>query len=145
MTPVPDTLIQLQPDPIDVAAAVAHVYAGAAGGVTVFLGTTRDERSAAGQDLVSLDYEAYDEMARKQLADLVAEASRRWPIIKVAILHRLGRVAVAEPSVLIAVACPHRGESFEACRWIIDTLKKDVAIWKKEVWADGTGTWVHPS
>ena len=142
---MPDALIQLQYDPIAVVPAVAHAYTGAAGGVTVFLGTTRDERNAAGQDLVALDYEAYDEMARKQLADLAAEASRRWPIVKLAILHRLGRVAVAEPSVLIAVACPHRGESFEACRWIIDALKKDVAIWKKEVWSDGSGTWVHPS
>ena len=138
-------IVNLQSEPLDVAAAVAHVYDGAAGGVTVFLGTTRVERNDAGQDLLALDYEAYDAMARKQLDDLAAEASRRWPIAKLAILHRLGRVAVAEPSVLIAVACPHRGESFEASRWIIDTLKKDVAIWKKEVWADGSGTWVHPT
>ena len=138
-------IVKLQSDPIDHATAVANVYDGAAGGVTVFLGTTRDERNDAGLDLFALDYEAYDVMARKQLDDLAAEASRRWPIARLVILHRLGRVAVAEPSVLIAVACPHRGEAFEACRWIIDTLKKDVAIWKKEVWADGSTSWIHPT
>ena len=138
-------IVQLQIEPIDIARAIAHVHDGVAGGVTVFLGTTRAERNDAGQDLLALDYVAYEEMARRQLRDLAAEASRRWPVAKLAILHRLGRVAIAEPSVMIAVACPHRGEAFDACRWIIDTLKKDVAIWKKEVWTDGSGTWVHPS
>jgi molybdopterin synthase catalytic subunit len=94
--------------------------------------------------LVALDYQAYHEMARRQLADLAAEARRLWPIRKLALIHRVGRVPVGEPSVVIAVSCPHRGEAFDACRWLIDTLKKDVAIWKKEVWADGSGTWVHP-
>ncbi|MEA2735930.1 MAG: molybdopterin synthase catalytic subunit [Humisphaera sp.] len=135
---------ELQNAPIDVAAALAPVYDAAAGGVTVFLGTTRAERNANGRELIALDYEAYEEMAKSQLAALAAEASRRWPIVALTILHRLGRVALAEPSVLIAVACPHRAEAFDACRWIIDTLKKDAAIWKKEVWADGSRTWVHP-
>jgi len=65
--------------------------------------------------------------------------------VKLALLHRTGRVAIGEPSVLIAVSTPHRGDAFAACRWLIDTLKKDAAIWKKEVWADGSGTWIHPS
>jgi len=139
-----DDLIQLQPDAIDAAAVIAFVAAPHAGGIDVFLGTTREERHADGRELLALDYEAYADMALKQLRDLAAEARRRWPIVKLAIVHRTGRVNLAEPSVVIAVSCPHRGEAFDACRWIIDTLKKDVAIWKKEVWSDGSGTWVHP-
>ena len=117
---------------------------GSAGGVAVFLGTTRAETSPDGRELIALDYEAYREMAEKQLRDLAAEARRRWPIAKLAIVHHVGRVVIGKPSVVIAVSSPHRAEAFEACRWLIDTLKKDVAIWKKEVWADGSGTWVHP-
>ncbi len=120
------------------------VTEGSAGGVSVFLGTTRAERNDDGRELVALDYEAYTDMATRQLRDLAAEARRRWPIAKLAVVHHVGRVDIGRPSVVIAVSSPHRAEAFEACRWIIDTLKKDVAIWKKEVWADGTGTWVHP-
>ena len=137
--------IQLHPSPLDAARAISYVSdVGEAGGVCVFLGTTRSEQSHSGQQLLALDYEAYAEMALKQLQRLAKDAQTRWPVLRVAILHRLGRVPISEASVLIAVACPHRGEAFDACRWIIDTLKKDVAIWKKEVWADGSGTWVHP-
>jgi molybdopterin synthase catalytic subunit len=123
---------------------VRLVTDGAAGGIDVFLGTTRAETSPQGKALVALDYEAYREMALKQLHELARSARQRWPITRLAIVHRLGRVAIAEPSVIIAVSTPHRVDAFEACRWIIDALKKDVAIWKKEVWDDGSGTWVHP-
>jgi molybdopterin synthase catalytic subunit len=140
----PDDDIRLTAQPLDVAAAVAFVSDGRAGGIDVFLGTTRAETSPDGRELVALDYEAYEQMATEQLRDLARRAREQWPVVKLALLHRTGRVAVGEPSVLIAVATPHRAESFEACRWLIDTLKKDVAIWKKEVWADGSGTWVHP-
>ena len=139
-----DDLIRISPEPLDVAAAVAFVSAPAAGGIDVFLGTTRGERHADGRELVALDYEAYLEMATQQLHALAKLARDRWPIEKLAILHRVGRVAIAQPSVLIAVATAHRGESFDACRFLIDRLKADAAIWKKEVWSDGTGTWVHP-
>jgi len=140
----PDDDIRLTAQPLDVAAAVAFVSDGRAGGIDVFLGTTRAETSPDGRELVALDYEAYEQMATEQLRDLARRAREQWPVVNLALLHRTGRVAVGEPSVLIAVATPHRAESFEACRWLIDTLKKDVAIWKKEVWADGSGTWVHP-
>jgi molybdopterin synthase catalytic subunit len=138
-----DDLIQITPEPLDVAAAVAFVSAPAAGGVDVFLGTTRAERHADGRELVALDYEAYLEMATQQLQALAKQARERWPIVRAAILHRVGRVAVAAPSVIIAVATPHRAESFDACRFLIDRLKAETAIWKMEVWSDGTGTWVH--
>lgn len=137
-------LIQLQSGALDVTQAVAHVTDGRAGGIDVFLGTTRAEMSPEHQGLVALDYEAYQEMALKELTGLAADARSRFPIIKLAIMHRLGRVRVTEPSVIIAVSCPHRAESFEACRFLIDGLKAKVPIWKKEVWSDGTGSWVHP-
>jgi molybdopterin synthase catalytic subunit len=119
---------------------VQLVTDGTAGGIDVFLGTTRAEMSE-GKKLVALEYEAYLEMAEQQLRDLAKGARQRWPIVKLAIMHRVGTVLVGEPSVIIAISTPHRSEAFEACRWIIDTLKKEVAIWKKEVWEDGSGTW----
>jgi molybdopterin synthase catalytic subunit len=130
--------------PLPVAQAVAFVQDQHAGGVGVFLGTTRAETSPSGAPLAALDYEAYAELAQTQLADLARRARERWPIIKLVILHRTGRVECAEPSVVIAVSTPHRAESFEASRWLIDTLKQEVAVWKKEIWSDGTDTWVDP-
>jgi molybdopterin synthase catalytic subunit len=142
---MPDDWIELRADPLDAAKAVAFVQVSAAGGIDVFLGTTRAETHADGRPLVALDYEAYPEMALKRLGELAAEARRRWPVCRLALLHRTGRVPVADPSVVIAVSTPHRAESFDACRWLIDALKVDVPIWKQEVWADGAGTWVHPT
>ena len=139
----PNDDIRITPEPIAASAADA-LRDGAAGGVAVFLGCTRAERNADGRELVALDYEAYTDMAIKQMRDLAAAARQKWPIVKLVMLHRSGRVGLGEPSVLIAVSTPHRSEAFDACRWLIDALKKDVAIWKKEVWADGSGTWVHP-
>jgi molybdopterin synthase catalytic subunit len=135
--------IDILDEPLD-ASATNRVLDPAAGGVATFLGTTRSEVNEAGRSLVALDYEAYREMALKQMRDLAERARQRWPIIKLVLLHRVGRVALAEPSVLIAVSTPHRGEAFEACRFLIDTLKAEVAVWKKEIWADGTGSWIHP-
>jgi len=114
----------------------------AAGAVTVFLGTTRSERRPDGRELVALDYEAYPDMAGAQLRDLAARARDRWPVLRLAVLHRTGRVPVGEPSVLIAVSTPHRAEAFEACRYAIDTLKSTVPIWKKEIYTDGE-EWVE--
>jgi molybdopterin synthase catalytic subunit len=136
--------VQLQDEAIDTAAAIDFVADPDSGGIAVFLGTTRRKTQDSGRTLLALDYEAYAEMAIAQMRDLARLARQRWPIRRLAILHRTGRVKLAEPSVVIAVSTPHRAEAFEACRWIIDTLKKDVPIWKKEVWADGSGSWVHP-
>ncbi|HEX8324318.1 MAG TPA: molybdenum cofactor biosynthesis protein MoaE [Tepidisphaeraceae bacterium] len=135
--------IDITADPLDTAAAVAFVADPAAGGIDVFLGTTRSEKRADGADLVALDYEAYGDLARKQLAVLVASARAKWPVVKCVVLHRTGRVGLAEPSVVIAVSTPHRAASFEACRFLIDSLKQVAAIWKQEVWTDGTRTWVE--
>ena len=138
-----DDWVEILGTDLKVDAAVRFVSDARAGGIDVFLGTTRAERNAAGQDLLALDYEAYAEMAVERMRKLAADVRGRWPVVKLALLHRTGRVPVAEPSVVIAVACPHRGEAFDACRWLIDALKADVPIWKQEVWADGSATWVH--
>lgn len=134
--------VKLTEEPLDVVAAVRLVTDAGAGGVAVFLGTTRAEKRADGVELAALDYEAYPEMAAAQLHDLARRARQRWPAIGLVVHHRTGRVPLAEPSVLIAVSTPHRADAFEACRWLIDTLKAEVAIWKREVWADGSVSWV---
>jgi len=125
------------------ASAIAFVTHPDAGAINLFLGTTRSETHPDGRSLLSLDYEAYMEMATQQFYDLAARARHGWPILKLALLHRVGRVRVGEPSVLIAVSTPHRAEAFESCKFLIDTLKKEVTIWKKEIWSDGTASWVH--
>jgi molybdopterin synthase catalytic subunit len=79
------------------------------------------------------------------MQDLVAEARKQWPIQRAILLHRTGRVEVGEPSVLVGISCGHRAQAFEACRYLIDQLKAVATIWKKEVWEDGSATWVHPA
>jgi molybdopterin synthase catalytic subunit len=123
---------------------IEFVSCGAAGGIAVFLGVTRAEQREDGIPLAALDYEAYEAMALVQLHKLADDARARWPIQRIAILHRVGRVNVAEPSVVIAVSTPHRADAFVACRWLIDSLKAEAAIWKKEIWEDGQGSWVKP-
>jgi len=117
---------------------------GAIGGIVIFEGATRAEHDDEHGALVRLDYEAYDDMALCEMRKLAETALHRWPVKKVVLLHRLGAVPVSETSVTIAVAAGHRGEAFDACRWLIDTLKQDVPIWKKDIFADGYERWVDP-
>src|SRR5580692_12114034 len=119
----------------------SEIKAGSDGAVCVFDGIVRD--NTRGRKTLHLDYEAYREMALEQMRGLAAEAVTKFGVRDVAVVHRLGRLMVGETSVLIVVASAHRGAAFDACRWVIDTLKKQVPIWKKEqfidgaVWADG--------
>ena len=136
--------VQLHAEPIELAPVLQFVSDPQVGGIAVFLGTTRAESEASGRELVALDYEAYPEMALDEMRKLARTVRQRWPVTRLAVLHRTGRVPLGQPSVIIAVSTPHRAEAFEACRWLIDTLKAQVPIWKKEVWSDGTGSWVHP-
>src|SRR2546423_3776853 len=145
MRPMSDDWIDILPSSLPTSKAIDFVSSPNAGGIAIFLGATRSEKNAQGQELQALDYEAYVEMALPQLQTLADAARSQWPIIKQVILHRTGRVELAQPSVLIAVASPHRHEAFAACRFIIDAIKADVAIWKKEIWSDGSGTWVQPN
>jgi molybdopterin synthase catalytic subunit len=135
-------MIEICSSPIDHSTVTERVRSPQAGAVCTFLGTVRE--MTAERRTVSLDYETYPEMALKKLAGLEAEARSRWPIIELAIVHRVGHLDLREVSVVVAVSCPHRHQAFEACHWLIDTLKEVVPIWKRENWADGTEEWVHP-
>ena len=127
--------IALTRDRIDADRLVASIKQGEDGAVVVFDGIVRD--NTRGRLTLYLDYEAYEEMALKQMRELAAEARTRFGVRQVTMIHRLGRLMVGETSVLIVVASAHRAQAFEACRWLIDTLKKTVPIWKKETFADG--------
>lgn len=136
-------MIELTVDPIDAAALLARVQQPAAGAALLFLGISR--QFTGDRETVELAYEAYQEMAERELARLEAEARRRWPLVECALVHRLGLVPISEASVAVAVSSPHRAEAFEAGRWLIDELKATAPIWKQERWADGTTEWVHPA
>lgn len=135
-----EPLIQITRESLDRDALVATVTHPGAGGIVVFEGVVRD--NARGKQVRYLEYDVYPEMAIKQIRAIVAEAEQRWGARHVAVAHRVGRLEIGEASVIIAVATPHRAEAFEACRYIIDTLKATVPIWKKEV-ATGGEEWVE--
>lgn len=129
-------------DPIDFAGLTERVRSPHAGAVVLFLGTVRDLTG----DVVTeaLDYTAYEPMAERQLAALEADLRRRWPVQGCVLIHRLGRLAVGEVSVAVAVSCPHRAEAFDAGRYAIDSLKRIVPVWKAEG-ARGQGPGASPS
>jgi molybdopterin synthase catalytic subunit len=125
----------LTDQPLDVAQAVARVSGSGMGGIVTFVGAVRDH--ARGREIRHLEYEAYPEMAEREMQKIADEAARRWPGCAVSIGHRSGHLEVGELAVVIAAAAPHRAEAFDACRFAIDTLKQTVPIWKKEVATDG--------
>jgi len=135
-------MIQLTDKPISTDAVLEAVRSPAAGAVVLFLGTVRE--MTEGRRTESLEYECYEEMARKELAELETEARGRWPLVKAAVVHRLGHLPLGEISVAIAVSSPHRRAAFEAGQWLIDRIKEVVPIWKKENYTDGGSDWVHP-
>ena len=121
--------------PIALDRLVAAVRDPSAGALVTFLGTTRNEN--AGRHVIRLEYEAFTRMAEREMQALAAEAKRRWPLRRIAMVHRVGVVPVAEASVGIAVSAGHRAEAFEACHWLIDRLKEIVPIWKREHFRGG--------
>ena len=127
--------------PIDTQGVLDKIKQPEDGAAAVFEGIVRN--NTRGRQTLYLDYEAYEEMARKQMEGLAAQALGQFRVRDVAIVHRLGRLEIGETSVLIVAVSAHRGAAFDACRWLIDTLKRTVPIWKKEhfvdgaVWADG--------
>jgi MoaE-MoaD fusion protein len=141
--PVPDTprYSSLVREKIDTQTVLAKLKQPADGAAVAFEGVVRD--NTRGRRTLYLDYEAYEEMALKQMDALAEQALQEFPIRDVAMVHRLGRLGIGEASVLIVVASAHRAAAFDACRWLIDMLKRSVPIWKKEhfedgaVWADG--------
>jgi len=135
-------MIEITHEEIDSSELLRAVESNLAGANVLFLGTTRE--LTGGRRTRSLVYEAYESMARQKMAELADEARRRWPLTGCAIVHRLGELGLREASVAIAVSSPHRQDAFEAGKWLIDTLKEVVPIWKQENWDDGTCEWVHP-
>lgn len=128
-------MVQLTPEPLAPQRAVAAVMTDSDGAYVQFVGVVRDH--ARGRTVTGLEYQVYAPMAQAQLEKLVQEVDQRWGL-KCAILHRYGYIPVGETAVVVCVASSHRAEAFDACRWAIDTLKKDVPIWKKEFCPDGT-------
>jgi molybdopterin synthase catalytic subunit len=135
-------MIELVDGPIAVDRLLEHCQDENSGAVSLFLGTTR--RWTGTVETAYLEYDAYREMAVAQMNELARSAKERWPIQRLAMVHRLGRVDVGQTSVAIAVSAPHRADSIAACHWLIDALKSQVPIWKKEWYAAKAPTWIHP-
>lgn len=137
-----DFMITLTENPIDIHSLIAQASQPAAGGVVAFVGITRE--FTGDKQTEKLAYEAYRDMTEAKLAELESAARKRWPLVECLLVHRLGEVPLSEASVAVVVSAPHRRAAFEAAEWLIDTLKRDVPIWKQEHYRDGTTEWVHP-
>lgn len=135
------TRVKVREDPLDAAALLIEVSSADAGAVVMFLGTARDH-SGGRTGITHLEYEAYPEMVEAKIQEVVEEALSRWHLTAIAIEHRIGKVAVGEASVAVAVAAGHRDQAFAAGRYLIDELKAKAPIWKKEHWPGG-GEWVQ--
>jgi molybdopterin synthase catalytic subunit len=132
----------LTPEPIDVGTLLEAVRAPDRGGITTFVGVVRDHH--AGRQVEGLEYEAHGPMAEDVCRRIVEEAERRWSC-RVALAHRTGTLEVGDVAVAIAAGAGHRDEAFEACRYVIEELKRRVPIWKRERYSDGTEAWVDPT
>jgi len=129
-------------EPIDAQELIGAVQTAADGAVCVFYGVVRED--SRNKKVRFLEYDAYPEMAEKKMREILDEVRQRWPEQRAAIIHRTGTLGIGEASVVIAVGSPHRGESFDACRYVIDRVKQEVPVWKKEVFTDGE-EWVEGS
>lgn len=137
------TEINISATTLDVAHCITAVQSPDSGGIDVFIGTVRN--ATKGKAVVRLEFEVYERMAVKELEKITEHAMQQWPLHKVVVHHRTGTLHVGDVAVVIAVSAAHRDAAFDACRYIIDTLKQTVPIWKKEVFEDGE-VWVaaHP-
>ena len=132
-------MVRLQSESIDLSALVSSARGDGDGAVSLFLGTVRNVND--GRGVLFLEYEAYAGMAEREMQRIADDAIARFRATRVDIVHRVGRLAIGEASVAIAVSAPHRAAAMEACRFTIDTLKERVPIWKREHFADGTTVW----
>ena len=133
-------MISITSDPIDYSSAIKYLQTAEAGALDFFFGVVRDNTNAKAVE--HLEYEAYDAMAIREMQKIADEATRRWNVLRYVIIHRTGNLRIGEVAVLIGVATPHRADAFDACRYIIDTIKQTVPIWKKEFFSDGD-VWVN--
>ena len=124
---------------LDTQAIIKSVEVSEGGAVNVFIGTVRN--TTKGKQVLKLEFEAYEPMASMELSKIVVQAKQKWPLLKVVVHHRVGILEIGEVPVVIAISTPHRTAGFEACQYIIDTLKQTVPIWKKEYFDDGE-VWV---
>ena len=129
-------LFQVVEEPIDVEQVIEKVTSRNAGAAVVFLGTVRELTN--GKRTLSLEYQAYAPMAERKLLEIGEEMTAKWPQLKVAITHRVGRLSISEVAVVIAVSSPHRKAAYEANEYAIERIKEIVPIWKKEFWEDGS-------
>ncbi|MEZ6042266.1 MAG: molybdenum cofactor biosynthesis protein MoaE [Planctomycetaceae bacterium] len=136
-------MIELTEDVIDYSSLTESVRDHRAGAVVLFLGTVREFTNDL--QTASLTYEAYPEMAKSAMTELEEEVRRNHRVCNVGIVHRIGSLGLGEISVAVAVSAPHRADAFEAGRWLIDTLKERVPVWKQENYVDGSTEWVHPN
>ncbi len=127
-------------EPLDANALLAAVRQDESGAVVLFHGVARN--SSDGRRVVALEYDAHASLAEKKLREVANEVRSRWPVTAIAVLHRTGRLAIGETSLLVAVSSAHRREAFEATQFAVDRIKQIVPVWKKEIWEDGTGEWV---
>ncbi len=132
--------VRIQSNRLQTADARAFLDEGNVGATNLFVGKTR--RFTNGRETLRLEYDLYPEMAVAELERIAQEALGRWPLERVVLFHRFGEVECGEASVVVGASAPHRGEAFESCRYLIDTLKAKAPIWKKENYADGTEEWV---
>ena len=128
--------------PIRLDTLIGAVSAADRGGMATFLGLVRDHH--AGRAVLRLDYTAYGPMAEAECLAIVKDAEARWPVA-VALEHRIGTLAIGDAAVAVVAAGAHRDAAFDACRWVIDEVKRRVPIWKKEFYADGSVAWVDPT
>ncbi|MDI9867277.1 MULTISPECIES: molybdenum cofactor biosynthesis protein MoaE [Flectobacillus] len=128
-------MIAIADSPINIQECIDAAQSERAGAVDVFIGTVRNHNKD--KSVVRLEFETYDSMAVKKMQELADEAQARWNTEKIVMVHRKGVLSIGDVAVVIAVATPHRAASFEACKWLIDTLKQVVPIWKKEVYDNG--------
>lgn len=135
-------MIEITQEPIPVAKLVEMSAHEECGATVLFLGTTR--RWTNGVETAYLEYEAYTEMAMAKMHELADQARGRWPIRQLCMVHRIGKVEIKEPSVAVVVSTPHRAEAFAAGQWLIDELKRQVPIWKKEWLLTSGPQWIHP-
>ena len=137
------TNIQISPSPLNIQSAIDWIMSLESGGIDLFIGTVRN--ATKGKKVIKLEFEAYEPMALAEMEKIANQAFEKWPVQKVLIYHRTGVLYVGEVPVVIAVSAAHRAAAFDACRYIIDTLKQTVPIWKKEFFEDGE-VWVaaHP-
>ncbi len=135
-------MVEITQEPLNPERVLPSMSSPQAGAVVLFVGTTREFTGSRQTEW--LEYDCYREMAEQKLAELERTAREKWPLVDCVLLHRIGRIDVGEASVVVAVSTPHRRDAFQAAEWLMDTIKQEVPIWKKEHWKDGSSQWIHP-